>query len=287
MGQVRHFTTWIAALWHEIVRITGCVENHNGDPVAAAWVVAIGADYIGSSVVTTDTNGQFAIHAGADSEIVLLAHAGTRNSYSEQRQLSTGSAPLGLNQCFVVSDEVNDALARTLRVQLAATLAQLEETEAALAALRTDYEAALAGLADAAAHGAALEAALAETEAALAACMAARADPPSHPDLRRELESCQAELLNAQTALAVAQAERDAARANLAVAQAELETTREALAIAKVELATCDAALTATQAELASCHSGWAASQAAAAAAAEVCNILLAECQAELNTVRQ
>ena len=332
VGHVRHFTTWVAALWHEVVRIAGCVENHNGEPVAAAWVVAIGVDYTGSSVVTTDTRGQFAVHAGADSKVVLLAHAGTRNSYSEQRNLSTGRASLELNQCFVVSDDANDVLAKTLRVQLAATIEKLEETEATLAALRADYEVVLTDLTDAVAQIAELEAALAETEAELATCMAPRAAPPSHPDFKVELENCQANLFNVEAVLAMTQAELAACDAGWMATQAALEATSEALAIARAEfvvcqagwttaqeelaaaqaelaacdatrkeiqkgwdeartnlavaqaeLAACDAGWTATQAELADCRAGWAATETAAAAL----DALLAQCQDELDALRQ
>ena len=196
VGDVRHFTTWIAALWYETIRITGCVEDGTGNPVASAWVVAIGVDYFGSSVVATDTDGQFDVRVAANSEVVLLAHAGLREGFSKQRTLSTENASIAFYQCFVIPDN-NDALVNDLQAELAA---------AKTAQARAEAERDVAIAAKAAA-----EAAQKTAEVALAACQAGNNDTLVS-DLQTQLAAAKAAQTAAEAAQHTAVAELDAAR---------------------------------------------------------------------------
>jgi len=60
-GTVTHFTTWNADQVYNTVRISGCVADAAGVPVAGAYVAADGVDYTGTSSAYTDANGNFVL----------------------------------------------------------------------------------------------------------------------------------------------------------------------------------------------------------------------------------
>ena len=100
-GRVSHFTTWIAALWYETIRIRGCVEDWEQNPVASAQVISTGLDYVGRSLAVTDSAGRFDIPAAGDSTVVLSAFGVAPGWWvGDVRMLHTDNDSMDLAQCL-------------------------------------------------------------------------------------------------------------------------------------------------------------------------------------------
>ena len=222
-GRVSHFTTWIAALWYETIRIRGCVEDWEQNPVASAQVISTGLDYVGRSLAVTDSAGRFDIPAAGDSTVVLSAFGVAPGWWvGDVRMLHTDNDSMDLAQCLRIisvppEDDEDDGDSDSSGVSQDMYDALLADYDQAVA----DRDAALAALAEAEAGRDTALAAQAEAEAAHAAAWEAQA---------------------------AAEAGRDTALAALAVAEAELDKVKsvaqEALAgfeKALEELAQCKA----------------------------------------------
>ena len=105
VGGVDHFTTWNADKRYESIWIRGCVVDSDGNP-AFARVTATGRDYIGSSSVSTDSNGQFEVQARPNSEVLLVARRGIE---SDEGALTTGNESIELDQCMVLEENGTQA----------------------------------------------------------------------------------------------------------------------------------------------------------------------------------
>ena len=111
VGSVKHFSTWNADKIYETVRIKGCVNDINGSPAGSARVSAVGRDYIGSSSVITNPDGQFEVPVRRNSEILISA---VLASHSNTEIVNTGGAATQqLGQCLVLSEEVGATIKLT------------------------------------------------------------------------------------------------------------------------------------------------------------------------------
>jgi len=99
-GTVEHFSTWNADSLYESINITGTVVDADGNPVANAVLVATGRDYNGSSITTSDAQGQFVIAARPGSEILLSA---TNGQQSRTLSINTDDEDQTLEQPLVLS----------------------------------------------------------------------------------------------------------------------------------------------------------------------------------------
>ena len=313
-GRVSHFTTWIAALWYETIRIRGCVEDWEQNPVASAQVISTGLDYVGRSLAVTDSAGRFDIPAAGDSTVVLSAFGAAPGWWvGDVRMLHTDNDSMDLAQCLRIisvppdddeddgdsdsdSSGVSQDMYDALQADFEQAVADRDAALAALAAAEAGRDTALAAQAEAeAAHAAAWEAqAVAEAmrDAALAALAEAEAERDTALAAQAEAEAAHAAAL---AALAVAQAERDtalaaqaeaeaahaAALAALAVAQAERDTALAAQAEAEAADAAALAALAVAQAE----RDTALAAQAEAETAHATALAALAAAEAELDKV--
>lgn len=77
-GSVSHFTTWNADQTYNTVRITGCVADASGTPVAGAQVQSDGVDYSGTSSALTDASGNFTMALRLNSSATVVGVAAGR-----------------------------------------------------------------------------------------------------------------------------------------------------------------------------------------------------------------
>lgn len=77
-GSVSHFSTWNADQVAETVRLTGCVRDAAGQPVANAQLASDGIDYSGSSRAVSAADGSFVIEVKRGGLLTLSALAGDR-----------------------------------------------------------------------------------------------------------------------------------------------------------------------------------------------------------------
>ena len=103
-GNVGHFSTWNADYAYRSIRMRGCVQDRNGEPVKNAAVTARGMDYVGSSRATTDAEGRFEIRVRPESELELSATA-SGALYSDARKIRSERAEQSLATCLVVSGD--------------------------------------------------------------------------------------------------------------------------------------------------------------------------------------
>ncbi|MCY4598687.1 MAG: SUMF1/EgtB/PvdO family nonheme iron enzyme [Acidobacteria bacterium] len=103
-GQVEHFSTWNADSLYDSIKLSGCVNTEDGQPLRAAEVTARGSDYVGSSKATTSADGQFEIQVRPDSDLELFAVA-AGPLYSEAARVRSESSDMTLGECLVVSGD--------------------------------------------------------------------------------------------------------------------------------------------------------------------------------------
>ena len=102
VGSVNHFSTWNADIIYETVQLGGCVEDIDGNPAGSARVSAIGRDYIGSSTVLANPDGQFKVPVRRNSQVLISA---VLAAHSNTELVNTGGAATQqLGPCLVLSD---------------------------------------------------------------------------------------------------------------------------------------------------------------------------------------
>lgn len=111
VGSVSHFSTWNADKVYETVRIQGCCNDIDGNPAGSARVTAVGRDYIGSSSVITNPDGQFEVPVRRNSEILISAVLASHSNTEIVNTRGTATQPLG--PCLVLSEEVGATIKLT------------------------------------------------------------------------------------------------------------------------------------------------------------------------------
>lgn len=91
-GTVSHFSTWNADILYDSVKINGCVEDGEGNPVYFAEVETQGVTYSGQTSTTTDIAGSFSIAAKPSSTVLLSVS--NPNDTSRTTTIYTGTDDL-------------------------------------------------------------------------------------------------------------------------------------------------------------------------------------------------
>ncbi|WP_052736508.1 carboxypeptidase regulatory-like domain-containing protein [Aquincola tertiaricarbonis] len=102
-GSVTHFSTWNADQVAETVRLSGCVRDAAGQPVANAQVLSDGIDYSGSSRAVSGADGLFVIEVKRGGLLTLSALAGDRLTNTLRVQGTTTAADATVAECLVTS----------------------------------------------------------------------------------------------------------------------------------------------------------------------------------------
>lgn len=102
-GSVSHFSTWNADQVTETVRLSGCVRDANGQPVANAQLLSDGIDYSGSSRAVSGADGSFVIEVKRGGLLTLSALASDRLTNTLRVEGTTTAADATLAECLVTS----------------------------------------------------------------------------------------------------------------------------------------------------------------------------------------
>jgi hypothetical protein len=105
-GQVPRLGAWNADKYLETVKVSGCLKDDQGQPVAGARVVTDGIDYSGTANSSTDTAGLFTVSVKKSARAALTASYGAR--FSNTLQLSanaTNFATVPAGECLVLGGQ--------------------------------------------------------------------------------------------------------------------------------------------------------------------------------------
>lgn len=102
IGEVSHFTVWNADIIYQTVFLEGCVEDQFGLRLSDVTIQSSGRDYIGSSFVASDQNGDFKIPVKMTSEVLINA---VYASVSGMRSISSGEVDtdISVEGCIVLN----------------------------------------------------------------------------------------------------------------------------------------------------------------------------------------
>jgi hypothetical protein len=105
-GLVPRLGAWNADKYLETVKVSGCLKDEQGQPVAGARVVTDGIDYSGTANSSTDTAGLFTVSVKKSARAALTASYGAR--FSNTLQLSanaTDFATVPAGECLVLGGQ--------------------------------------------------------------------------------------------------------------------------------------------------------------------------------------
>lgn len=102
-GSVSHFSTWNADQVAETVRLTGCVRDAAGLPVANAQLLSDGIDYSGSSRAVSAADGSFVIEVKRGGLLTLSALAADRLTNTLRVEPPVSNADATLAECLVTA----------------------------------------------------------------------------------------------------------------------------------------------------------------------------------------